>query len=129
MQAEKTSGLLKALITITATVVFVVWGVTSLTNEDPLWFLQRFDAEAERLIIYWDGRTHTIDRGDAGFDMIMNAFAEAVSHPAGYEGKVGLSATSIAAYKEQYRLLEVVFGAQSLGRRRGLMIRRRFDDD
>lgn len=109
MDARDQHALLKPLLNITMVTLFVVWGVTALTNEDPLWFLRRFDAEAERFVIYWDGTVREVDARDPGYDALMQAFSEALSRPAGYEGSVALSEASIASYRERYRMLEVIF--------------------
>ncbi len=101
--------LLTALLTVGVFAVLIVWAVTSLTNEDPLWFLHRFDARAEAIVIYWDGQTTTLHPGDAGYDGVMDAFAQAVSQPAGFEWQVALSEQSIETYRSQSRMLEVRF--------------------
>ena len=100
---------LTALLTVSVIAVIIVWAVTALTNEDPLWFLHRFDARAEALVIYWDGQTITLHPGDQGFDAVMDAFAEAVSQPAGFEWQVALSEQSIDTYRSKARMLEVRF--------------------
>jgi hypothetical protein len=105
------SGLLNAVFTMGVVATLMVWGVTSLTNGDPFWFLPSFNARAETLTVYWDGTTHTLQSGDPGYEDIMTAFAEAVTKPAGYEGKVAFSEENINQYKERNKLLAVQFAA------------------
>jgi hypothetical protein len=99
-----TGVIMSALVTL-----LLVWGVTSLTNEDPLWFLNRFDAQAEALVIYWDGEVTTLEPGDGAYAPVMAAFATAMAKPAGYEGSVAFSEANITHYREGSRLLEVQF--------------------
>jgi len=98
-----------AIFTMAVVAILLVWGVTALTNGDPLWFLSSFNAQAEELIIYWDGNLITLNAQDQGYEAIMRAFAEAIARPAAFEGKVGFSEESINHYKEGFKLLEVQF--------------------
>lgn len=107
MQSQ--TGILNGLIIIGLITLALVWGVTSLTNEDPLWFLQRFDAQAEAMIIYWDGEEISVMPEEPGYSALMEAFADAVSTPAGFEWQIGFSEDSIAQYQDRFRLLEVRF--------------------
>ncbi|MBN2007678.1 MAG: hypothetical protein JXA21_30320 [Anaerolineae bacterium] len=85
----------------------LVWGTIFLTNGDPLWFSRSFTAQADRIVIYWDGETTTLFPGDPDYEAIMSAFADMVAHWAGYEGQVGLSEVSLAKYRNELRLLEM----------------------
>lgn len=96
------------LITVVIT-LGLVWAITSITNEDMFWFIRSFDAKAETLTIHWDGESYTVHAGDSGYDTIMAAFAEGITHPSGFEWEVAFSEESIARYREDYRLLEVQF--------------------
>ena len=97
------------LFTMAIVALILVWGVTSLTNDDPLWFLSSFDAQAEEITVYWEGKTMTVKATDPGYADIMQTFAEAISKPVAYEERVGFSEESINLYKENYKLLEVKF--------------------
>ena len=103
------SNLLTGLVTTGIVALIMVWGVTSLTNEDPLWFVHRFDARAESFAIYWDGSSHTVSSGDSGYGAVMDAFAAAMANPSGYEGRVGFSEESRTTYQTRHRLLEIQF--------------------
>jgi hypothetical protein len=102
-------NILNGLVTMGLITIIIVWGVTSLTNGDPLWFLHRFDTQAEEITIYWDGESHTVTPQDPGYDALMEAFANAIASPGGYEGQVAFSEQTIARYRDQYRLVEVRF--------------------
>jgi len=87
----------------------LVWWVTSLTNEDPWWFLRSFNAKADWIVVYWEGHSYMLFPGDAGYDAIMEAFADAVGHWAGYEGGVGLSDENLERYRAEECLLELYY--------------------
>lgn len=98
-----------AVFTIAVVALILVWGVTGLTNSDPLWFSSSFNAQAEAMVIYWDGTVVTLNANDPGYAEIMRAFSAAISKPAAFEWEVGLSEESIKHYREGYKLLEVHF--------------------
>ncbi len=98
------SGALGMLILV---VGGLIWWFTSLTNGDPLWFLPVFNHQADRITVYWDGRTIVLTPGDAGYEPIMAAFADGIAHWSGYESGVGLSDESLDRYRQEWRLLEL----------------------
>lgn len=102
-------GLFNGLVTMVMIVVLLVWGVTSLTNEDPLWFIHRFTAQAESITIHWDGSTYTLKPGEPNYDALMNAFAKAIADPRGFEWEVGFSSQNIEDYRSQFKLAEFYF--------------------
>ncbi len=108
---ERQPSLLNAIwiMLIIGSVVF--WWVNSLANEDPLWFVRSFDAEADWITVYHDGQTTLFLPGDPGYDQIMAAFADAVAHWSGYENGVGMSEESLEDYRSQGMLLEVHYNA------------------
>ena len=107
--AGERSNLLTGLVTTGVVALIIVWGVTSLTNEDPLWFVHRFDARAESFVLYWDGLSHTVSPGDVGYEAMMDAFAAAMAYPSGYKGRVGFSEENRTTYQTRFCLLEVQF--------------------
>ena len=102
-------NLITGLITTAIVTALLIWGVISVTNGDPLWFLQRFDARAETLIIYYDGNVATFEHGDGAYEPVMAAFAAAMAAPAGFESVAVLTEEAIEAHREEYRMLEVRF--------------------
>ncbi len=102
-------GAVNALLVTAVITVGLVWGITSMTNGDPLWFVRSFDEKAESLTIYWDGESYSVSAGDPGYDAIMTAFADGITHPSGFEWEVAFSEESITRYREDFRLLEVRF--------------------
>lgn len=102
-------GLLNGLVTMGVIVMALVWGVTSLTNEDPLWFVHQFNARAQTIAIHWEGISYTLEPGDPNFDAVMEAFAEAIANPRGFEWEVGFSEENIASYRSDFKLLEMRF--------------------
>lgn len=103
------SGFFNGLFTIAVVTIIIIWGVTSLTNGDPLWFLSSFTEPAEAFTIYWDGQTYIISTEDTGYNEIMRTFADAIRKPIAYEGKVVFSQENIDNYKENHKMLEVHF--------------------
>jgi hypothetical protein len=85
----------------------IFWWVNALANEDPLWFVRSFTPQADWVSIYWDGRIVMFFPGDADYDAIMQAFADAIGHWSGYEGSVGLSDQSLERIRDEGRFLEL----------------------
>jgi len=85
----------------------LVWGITTMGNEDPLWFLQSFKAQADWIVIYWDGESTTLLPGDPGYDTVMAAFADMVEHWSGYESGVGLSDENLERFRNEWRMIEM----------------------
>lgn len=101
--------LMSAVTTFGLIALLLVWGTTTLTNEDPLWFVHRFDGDAEAIVIYWDGWSRTVEPSDSEYEAIMAAFRKAIARPAGFEWEVALSEQSIRNYQERFRLMEIRF--------------------
>lgn len=104
---HKQPSFLSALVVLVVVVGLLVWWVSSLANGDLLWFLRSFRAQADWIVVYWDGVDYMLFPDDPGYDAVMDAFADAVAHWAGYEGSVGLSDESLARYRAEERLLEL----------------------
>jgi hypothetical protein len=104
---QRRPSFLGALLVLILVSSVIVWWVNTLTNEDPLWFLRSFSAQADWIIVYWDGATYMFFPGDPAYSGIMDAFCEGVGHWAGYEGGVGLSDASLERYRGRERFLEL----------------------
>jgi len=106
----RTSGsLLNGLVTLVVISLIIIWGVTALTNGDPLWFLGRVRAQAQSFTIYWDGETVEVTEADPRYGPLMAAFSHSAADIAGFEWRVALSEESITRYKADFRMLEVRF--------------------
>lgn len=105
--ATKRPSLLGALLILALVGGVVFWWVNSMPNEDPLWFVKSFKAEADWMTVYWEGETCMFFPGDPEYERIMSAFADSVAHWSGYEQSVGLSCESLGHLREQARLLEL----------------------
>ncbi len=105
---QGTGAVTGVLVTVAIT-VGLVWLITSMTNEDPLWFVRSFDAKAETMTIYWDGESYVVPAGAPGYDAVMAAFADGITHPSGFEWEIAFSEESINRYRADFRLLEVRF--------------------
>jgi hypothetical protein len=108
MSARRPS-VMGALLILILVSVTLVWWVNMLTNEDPVWFLRSFKAEADWIVVYWDGKTHMFFPGDQAYTEIMTAFSDGIGHWSGYEASVGLSDASLDRYRERERFLELHF--------------------
>ncbi len=95
------------IIVVAVVIAGIVWWITSLGNQDSLWFVRSFNAQADWITIYWDGETIMLFPGDPGYDEVMAAFARAAGKWSGYEGGVGLSEENLTRYREEWRLLEL----------------------
>ena len=104
---RKQPGFLKVLVVLVVVAGLLVWWIGSLTNNDRLWFLRIFNAQADWIAIYWDGGTYTLFPEDAAYEEVMSAFSDAVAHWAGYEADVSLSNDRLEQYRAAGRLLEL----------------------
>jgi len=104
---RKQPSFLGALIVLVVVTGLLVWWVSSLANADPLWFLRVFNAKADWIVIYWDGKTYMIFPNDTAYDDVMSAFADAIANWTGYEGGVGLSDESLDRFRTTGRMLEL----------------------
>ncbi len=109
MQPSSFNSLFRALVVTLLLVIGVIWVVNTLSNGDPLWFLPYFGARAERIIIYWDGETRSLQPGDADYEAVMSAAAEAIANWTAYENRVTLSEESLKELRTNWRLLELRF--------------------
>lgn len=100
-------NVLGAILIMLSVTLGIIWGVTTMTNEDPLWFVRSFTAQADWIVIYWDGESTMLLPGDPGYDAVMTAFADMIAHWSGYEGGVGLSDENLARFRAEWRLLEI----------------------
>lgn len=122
---HKQPSFLGAFVVLVVVAGLLVWGVTSLANNDLLWFLRAFDAQADWIVIYWDGADYMLFPHDPGYDAVMDAFADAVAHWTGYEGGVGLSDESLERYRTEERFLELHYNEPVLVHTRHLYPRAR----
>ncbi len=104
---HKQPSFMGALVVLVVVIGLLVWWVSSLANGDLLWFLRSFNAQADWIVVYWDGADYMLFPQDPGYDAVMDAFADGVAHWAGYEGSVGLSDESLTRYRTEERLLEL----------------------
>ena len=103
----KRPSFLSALLILILVGGLLVWWVNALTNEDPLWFLRSFDAQADWITVYWDGNVTMCFPGDPEYSAIMETFADAVERWTGYEDSVGLSEENLERYRVKERFLEL----------------------
>ncbi len=82
------------------------WFAGAVTNEDPLWFLRSFNAKADWIVLYWDGRTSHFFEGDPQYDVLLSAFSQAIARESGYEGHIALSDEDLQRQRDEGRFLE-----------------------
>jgi len=103
---SKRPRILSALLVLVVVGGLSYWWVNAIPNEDPLWFVTSFDAEADWVVVYWDGNTHIFLPGDPEYKEIMTGFSQAISRRTGYEQGVGLSTDSLERCREGQRIVE-----------------------
>jgi len=103
----KRPRLLSRLLILALVAGLIYWWANALTNEDPLWFLRSFKAQADWIIVYWDGDVAMCFPGDSEYDAVMETFADAIGHWSGHEGDADLPEEVLEGYRIQKRLLEV----------------------
>jgi hypothetical protein len=104
---RKRPRLWSALLILILVGGLIFWWANAQTNEDPLWFLSSFKAQADWITVYWDGRITMFFPGDPEYDTVMAAFADAIGHCSGYEGSVAMSDEGLEHYRGEGRLLEL----------------------
>lgn len=102
-------GFFNAVLTIAVITLSLVWLVTAMTNDDLLWFLPTFTERPETLTIHWEGAVYVLHPDDPGYARITDAFAKAITRPAGFEWEVAFSEKNIQRYREDFKLLEITF--------------------
>jgi len=107
MMRQKRFGAFSVALMLVLVGGALVWWANSRTNEDPLWFLRTFKPEAAWIVIHWEGKTHMLFPGDAGYEPIMKAFAEGISHRKGYQGGVKLLEEDLNVYRDHGCFLEL----------------------
>lgn len=105
--SKKRLGFLGALLVVILVGGLLVWWSRTVTNEDPLWFLRSFTAEADWIVVYWDGAIHRYFPGDQAYEEIMAAFSDAIAHWRGYESGIRFSQEGLEQVRQQERLLEL----------------------
>jgi hypothetical protein len=103
----KRPSALNALLVLALIGGLLVWWVSALTNEDPLWFLRSFTAQADWITVYWDGQMTVTFPGDSEYTAMMETFAGAIKRWTGYETGVGMSDETLALLRSEGRLVEV----------------------
>ena len=99
----------QALVFLIMIAGLIAWWVNSLPNEDALWFMRTFTHRADWIVIYHNGTTSMFFPDDAGYENIMDSFADGVAHWKGYEGGVGLSDENLERFRNEWELMELHF--------------------
>ncbi len=110
----KRPSALNALVVLLMVAGLLIWWVNTLTNEDPLWFVRSFSAQADWITLYWDGQMVTTFPGDPEYATVMETFASAAERWTGYEGSVGMSDESLALFRAEGRFLELHYNEPAL---------------
>ncbi len=91
--------------------VLVLWGGISVTLGDALWFVSSFRAQASVIDLYWDGHKTRLLRDTPEYDLIQEAVFAEFSQVHSYAKGVGLSDESLAALRQNGRLLELHYAS------------------
>ncbi len=103
----KRPRLLSRLLILALVAGLIYWWANAMTNEDPLWFLRSFKAQADWIIVYWDGDVAMCFPGDSEYAAVVETFADAIGHWSGYAGDADLPDEVLEGYRSQGRLLEL----------------------
>lgn len=85
------------------------WALPALGTNDPLWFWPSFNARAERIVVYDEGRRVVLQQGQPGYEELNGALNRALGHIAGFNESQGLSQESLDDYYTRYRAIEYLY--------------------
>jgi hypothetical protein len=99
-------GLFFALLVV---IVLIIFGIGTLTNGDPLWFLPIFDETPQQIVVYTGGCSVTLSNGQPGFDELTNAVNQTLPQVEGFNSTFGVSLDSLKEYRQKERMLEIFY--------------------
>ena len=99
-------GMFFALLVV---IILIIFGIGTLTNADPLWFLPVFNEVPQRIVVYQGGCRAQVMKGQFGFDEITSAINQSLPQYEGFNGAFGVSADSLKDLREKERALEVFY--------------------
>jgi hypothetical protein len=102
-------NLLSMLVAIVGFALAVIYGTIAFSAQDPIWFVQGFDEQPTRMIVYHAGQRTEYQAGQAGFDELAQAVQASLSRGVARPSGIGLSDESLADAYRQYVTLEVFF--------------------
>jgi len=100
---------LTPILILVGIIVVVIYTAMSLGTSDPLWFWPRFEAQAQRIVIYSRGRRTELVPGSPGYAELNAAINQSLSVLAGYYPNWGLSEASLEDARTQQRTVEVLY--------------------
>jgi hypothetical protein len=103
---NKKPALLPLILTASAVMLLIIWGMTAIMIDDELWFLPVFSADASSIDLYWDGDQVTLEPGTDGYALLNEALQEDLAHVRSYPSTVGLSDETLASLRVEGRLVE-----------------------
>lgn len=90
-------------------VLAVVYGVISLSTDDPLWAVPYFDGHPGRIVIYCEGASATLNPNATDYDDLNEAINRALTRIQGHHESLGVSDQTVEDYRAQYVAIEVFY--------------------
>lgn len=100
-----------ALLVLAISLIALVYLALSLSTADPLWFWPHVEAQAQRIVIYSQGRCTELTPGMPGYAELNAAINASLSSIEGYFPAWGLSEKSLEEARTLYRTVEVFYDA------------------
>jgi hypothetical protein len=76
----------------------LIYASVVFSTGDPVWFLRRFAAQPERIVITHNGQVRELVPGDPAYDQVVSALNRALGRVDGWED-LGLSAGTLQEYR------------------------------
>jgi len=101
---------IKMVLVVAAWIAVIVYGTLSVTAQDPLWFLKRFEAHPVRVLIYHhQGKLTDLRPGQAGFEELSTAVQASLEQGVDRPSGIGFSDASLLDAYSRYVTVEVFF--------------------
>jgi hypothetical protein len=105
---EKPS-ILKALLIPALFVLVVIYGVISLSTDDPLWAVPYFEGRPAKIVFYRQGEDFEINPNDSDYKPLNNTLNDLLGDIKGFQESLGVSPETIEAYRHEHIALEVFY--------------------
>jgi hypothetical protein len=104
------TGPLKMVVLVAGFVLLIAYGTISVTAEDPLWFLDRFQSYPARIVVYHhEGKRTELRPGEPGFDELARAIQASLAAGAERPSGIGFSDASLLDAYSRYVTVEAFF--------------------
>lgn len=102
------------LAVLAAFIVAVVWIGGAYSNQDPLWFMAKFEERPQVVRIYHYGQVSEIHPGDPAYETVVAALNQAIISHAGYAESIHPNGTTLEYYQTKGYAIELDYGRDVL---------------